>query len=157
MQVKDGKKVDGRSNPSLETRQKISRANKGKTAWNKGIKRWWKSPTQFTNGQNAGAKHPMWKGGISKVDRTIRRMKEYLQWRTSVFERDNWTCQTCRHRGYVTVHHIKSFGELLKAHNVKTVADARKVSELWDINNGVTLCEECHSLTDNYKGRGRLR
>lgn len=108
--------------------------------------------------KNIGDKSWNWKGGISKIDKLCRRMKEYLQWRSDCFVRDNWTCQTCRITGvYLTVHHKKGFAKILRENNIKDIIDARKCSELWDITNGVTLCESCHSLTDNYKGRGKHR
>ena len=104
----------------------------------------------------AGEKHPNWQGGISKIDRRCRRMAEYLQWRSSVFERDDWACQTCRIRGvYVTAHHINGFSKIIKENNIIDIATARQCDELWDINNGVTLCEDCHCLTDNYRGRAK--
>ena len=98
--------------------------------------------------------HPNWKGGITKIDRIIRGMKEYLQWRSDVFQRDNWACKTCGRNGcYVTAHHLKSFHLIIKQYDIKNVDDARKYKELWDINNGITLCEDCHKLADNYRGR----
>jgi len=64
----------------------------------------------------------------------------YKEWRSKVFERDNWTCQTCRKRGVeLNAHHIKSW--------------ANYPEFRYDLNNGVTLCVECHKLTDNYKGK----
>jgi hypothetical protein len=42
------------------------------------------------------------------------------------------------------------FSEILKEYNVKTLDDAHKCKELWDINNGRTLCINCHKLTDTY-------
>lgn len=102
-----------------------------------------------------GAASSSWKGGISKIDKLCRKMPEYIQWRSDCFTRDNWTCQTCRITGvYLTVHHKKGFSKIIKENNIKNILDARKCGELWDITNGVTLCEECHKLTDNYKGRG---
>lgn len=150
---------------------------KGQTPWNKGKKTGVKSPTQFKKGVsswNKGKKspwvsernkvmnrartrekHPMWKGGISKIDKNIREMPEYKKWRTEVFQRDNWTCQTCQSRGYVTAHHIKGFSKILKEYQIKTTLEALECAELWDITNGVTLCEPCHALTDNYKHKGK--
>ena len=85
-------------------------------------------------------------------------MKEYLQWRSDVFQRDNWTCQTCWVSGvYVTAHHKVSFASIIKDNNVTSQELARKCEALWDRNNGVTLCEDCHKLTDNYKGRGIIK
>jgi len=65
----------------------------------------------------------------------------YKRWRTLVFERDNYTCQNCNQvGGYLTAHHIKSW--------------AKNPELRYSVINGLTLCEECHKLTDNYKGRG---
>ena len=78
----------------------------------------------------SGKNHPNWKGGISKDCHSISEPK-YRKWRSGVFTRDNWTCQTCGIRGvYLEAHHIKSW---------KDYPDFRH-----DINNGQTLCLHCH-------------
>lgn len=92
-------------------------------------------------GKMIGENHPKWKGGRSKGYKKGYYSLEYKQWRESVFIRDNFTCQECGDMGYITAHHIKSF--------------AYYPHLRFDINNGKTLCESCHSKTDNYKGRAR--
>jgi hypothetical protein len=125
-----------------KTKKKISIKKIGKTAWNKGIKRWWKSPTEFKNGQTCGEKNVNWKGGRSRGYKTGYYSSEYKKWRLSVFERDMWRCQVCGQvGGYLTAHHIKSFAFYPELR--------------LDPNNGITLCEECHKMTDNYKGRAK--
>ena len=127
--------------PSADTLIKLSESHKGKTAWNKGISRWWDSPTEYVKGQNLGEKHPNWKGGISRAYKTGYYSVEYKDWRKQVFTRDNFTCQECGDVGYITAHHIKSFA---------------KFPELrFELDNGLTLCESCHSKTDNYMGRNK--
>lgn len=129
---------------SEETRDKVSKSLKGRNAWNKGKKRWWKSPTEFKKGDNAKEKHYNWKGGVSKNYQTGYYSADYIKWRLSVFERDHFTCQVCGQvGGYLNVHHIKSFAHYPELR--------------LDLDNGITLCEECHKLTDNYMGRGTLR
>ncbi len=82
----------------------------------------------------------------AKIDRKAaprykhNRNKEYILWRSNVFERDNWTCQTCGVKGcYLEAHHIKSYA---KYPELRLIVD-----------NGVTLCHECHKLTNNYKNK----
>jgi len=76
---------------------------------------------------------------------------EYRQWKSDVFTRDNFTCQMCYTRGgYLHAHHIKSFAIIMKENNIKSVEEALKCVELWNINNGQTLCLDCHKETDTY-------
>lgn len=71
-----------------------------------------------------------WKGGLTAIKRGLKRTPEYYQWRKAVLERDNKICQECGKLNSKLVHHIKSFKEFPKLR--------------FDINNGITLCLDCH-------------
>lgn len=86
-----------------------------------------------------GKNHPAWKNGTSKAYKTGYYSIEYKEWRKIVFERDSYICQDCGVRSgngekiHLEAHHIKSFTFYPKLR--------------FDVNNGLTLCKECHSLT----------
>jgi len=152
---------------SIETRRKISEATKGKRAWNKGGKNTWFNPKGLELGRGwmrgkhhtkearekisnnligklSSEKHPNWKGGVSRGYKTGYYSTQYKRWRIRIFERDGFKCQGCGLvGGYLTAHHIKSFAHYPKLR--------------YELDNGITLCEECHKLTDNYKGRGKKK
>jgi len=122
------------THPSEETRQKRSLALKGKVAWNKG-KKW---------PEKSGANAPGWKGGVSTINHILRHSLEYRLWRTAVFERDNYTCIWCK------VRFTKGItGDIkLNADHIKPFAYFPELR--FAIDNGRTLCEDCHKTTDTY-------
>lgn len=90
-----------------------------------------------------GEKHWNWKGGITALNYRIRHSLEYKLWRTAVFERDNYTCIWCGLRS-------KKNGRLeVNADHIKPFAVFPELR--FSVDNGRTLCEDCHSKTDTFK------
>lgn len=95
--------------------------------------------------------------GLTQINMRIRKSKRYDEWRHSIFERDNWTCQQCGDRcgyGYDVVlnaHHIIPFAEIMRKSNISTKLDAMNYERLWDLDNGVTLCKRCHDILHGKK------
>lgn len=79
-----------------------------------------------------------WTGYISSENKMIRHRTEYSDWRNAVFNRDNYTCQCCG------ANNKSGNGKsvYLHAHHLKNFADNPELR--FDINNGITLCKECH-------------
>lgn len=97
-----------------ETRQKMSEAAKGHT-------------------RNKGENNPNWKGGITPENDKLRKSPKAKEWRTAVFERDNYTCQLCnkKSQGDIQAHHIGTWNNYSFARLL--------------VCNGITLCKKCHN------------
>lgn len=81
-----------------------------------------------------GEEHNWWKGGITPINKMIRTSSEYKDWRSNIYEQQDYTCQCCGFKGKkLNCHHINSFSEY---------EDLRV-----DDNNGITLCIDCHDVS----------
>lgn len=87
---------------------------------------------------------------ITKLQSLIRESAKYRLWRQQVWERDGYTCQLCFKRGKICADHIISFLELLLENKIDGYDKAMESNKLWNIENGRTLCYDCHYKTDNY-------
>ena len=73
----------------------------------------------------------------STINHLIRTSTEYRLWQKSVFTRDHWTCIFCGKKG----------GEI-HADHIKPFCDYPELR--FAIDNGRTLCKECHQKTETY-------
>ncbi len=84
---------------------------------------------------------------INKTDEerlVERKYPEYYKWRESVYERDDYTCQKCFKKGIrFNAHHIEGFAEN---------KDLRT-----DMDNGITLCEQCHKKFHIKYGKTKIQ
>ena len=99
-------------------------------SWNKGKK--------FPNLQGPNSSN--WKGGVTPINRIIRTSPEYKIWRKAVYERDNYTC----------IWGGKAHGDRLNADHIKPFSLYPELR--FSVDNGRTLCAECHKLTDTFGG-----
>lgn len=84
-----------------------------------------------------GEKSHRWQGGKTSEVMLVRNSIEYSEWRKSVFHRDGYQCKSCGVVGGVLhADHIKAFS---------LYPELRL-----DINNGRTLCVDCHRKTDSW-------
>ena len=94
--------------------------------------------------EHKGELSPTWKGGAS-YHRVERSTYEYRYWRKSVFERDLYTCQYCGTKSGVG-NKVE-----LNAHHIKNWKDNESLR--YDINNGITLCDRCHTIFHSKYGK----
>lgn len=109
-----------------------------------------------------GENSPNWRGGKRGVNHSIRTSTQYKEWRMSIFERDNFTCKECKRKGgwckeskesiVLNADHVKPFSLIVRENFITTLEDARNCIELWDLDNGQTLCAECHRKTPTFGG-----
>jgi hypothetical protein len=151
-----------------EVRKKMSDKQKGKPSWNKGLHgvnkqnsgSFKKGMTPWNKGKKLNKlttelrkrlsnihklrreKSHLWKGGITKINTSIRNSLEYRLWREAVFKRDNYTCIWCGARSK------KGKKVILNADHIKPFALYPELR--FAIDNGRTLCKECHKKTDSY-------
>ncbi len=111
----------------------------------KGVKR-----SMETRLKLSGDKNHFWRGGVAPLQKRIRMSLRYRDWRTEVFERDDYICQKCGEfsvagaRLRLNAHHRTPFIELLTKFELDTFEKAMACEELWNVENGVTLCVGCH-------------
>lgn len=92
---------------------------------------------KFCKGEN----NNNWNHKLTKSERlNKRRYPAYYEWRKNVYDRDNYTCQCCGNKksGNLIAHHIMNYSS-----NEKLRVD---------INNGITLCVDCHKKFHNKFG-----
>jgi NUMOD3 motif len=143
-ELSTGRKVSG------VTRMKLSLVHKGKKLSKEHVekiriaKQNQSEETRRKIGDaHRGPKSSNWKGGITPINKLIRRSSKYLRWVDEVFNRDDYVCQKTGIRGgRLEAHHIKSFSE--------------NQSLRLDINNGITLSVNSHREFHKKYGRKNI-
>ncbi len=105
----------------------------------------------FPCGTARGEKRWNWKGGITPLTQQIRASFKSRQWKSDVFTKDNFVCVLCGAKGELNAdHYPKSFAQIFHENEITSLEQALNCEEFWNINNGRTLCVECHRKTKTY-------
>lgn len=103
---------------------------------------WHVTPNNLLNGSgcpecairnNSGSNCRLYNHNLTDEERECgRNIEGYSEWRNKVYERDNYTCQCCGDNkgGNLNAHHLNGYHWFKEGRT--------------DVNNGVTLCDECH-------------
>lgn len=80
-----------------------------------------------------------WQGGLTKLNYSLRHSRDYMLFRKTVLERDNYICINCGSKENLQVDHIKPFSLFPELR--------------LDTTNGRTLCVLCHKKTPTWGGK----
>lgn len=133
---------------SVEFRKKVSAGVKNQWTEGRAIPGFkkgnipWNLNKTYTVLALKGERNPNWRGGKQSSYQVWKKSLEYRRWRKAVFDRDNYTCQNCLKKGgKLNADHIKPYALFPEFR--------------FSIENGRTLCIDCHQLTDTFGGRTR--
>lgn len=85
-----------------------------------------------------GENNPNYNPNLTYEDRLRNRdLTENINWRNEVFRRDNFKCTICDNKE-IEAHHLNGYTEFKESR--------------FNINNGVTLCKNCHKSYHKTKG-----
>lgn len=103
-----------------------------------------------------GEKHHNWKGGKTPLIMKIRNSSQCNEWRNKVFEQDNYICFLCGDNkgGNLNAHHIEPLSSIIHKNKISNFEEALDCPLIWDVKNGVTICEICHPKADEV---GRIK
>lgn len=90
-----------------------------------------------------GENHPNWDFNKTQEEREqARKYSEYKDWRNEVYKRDKYTCQCCgdNRGGNLNAHHLDGYDWC--------------VEKRIDTDNGITLCDTCHTNFHKMYGYG---
>ena len=92
--------------------------------------------------EQVGENHPMYNSTITDEERLNRRGSHQRSWSKQVMERDNYTCQVCGDNkgGNLNAHHLNGWNAFPE--------------QRFDLDNGVTLCNDCHKDFHSQYGYG---
>lgn len=93
--------------------------------------------------KNRGENHYRWNGGSSKLNIAVRQLTENRKWMDAVKARDG-ECVICGTVDNLEAHHLMPLARMLERNGINNREQARGCDELWDLNNGVTVCQCCH-------------
>ena len=137
-----------------ELREHQSNLRKGKPSTTLG--KTWTIKHRIERPNQKGENNHFWKGGKTKISQQIKNLVEYKMWRMSIFKRDFFTCQHCGAKNkkgekYIfDADHIYPFSKILDDYNITSIEEAISCEKLWDIENGRTLCRDCHKKTETW-------
>lgn len=93
-------------------------------------------------------------GRTSNLRDLIEGTKKYKEWHKAVLLKDGFKCRNCGFNKKLEVDHIVSLDHIVRCCNFD-YKSIMKDEQLFDINNGQTLCHYCHTKTPTY-GRSNL-
>ena len=89
-------------------------------------------PCSMKHNNKSGEEHHNWKGGITPEYEKQRAKLKSTGWHYKIFKRDKFKCQICGDKS----------GSNLESHHIKSFIDYP--DNRYDLNNGITLCSQCH-------------
>lgn len=134
----DNRDISGDKNPmygkshKIESIQKMSISRTGKI------------------GENATA----WKGGKLTITRMVKEYQNRNGWYKNIYIRDNFRCVKCNSNKKIEAHHILPIKNIVDMYKSNFLDKEElynfliKLDIINDVNlnNGITLCRECHKL-----------
>lgn len=86
-----------------------------------------------------------------KLRGDIEEMPLYKNWKKSIFKKYGKICQVCGSDQKLEIHHKISMYSILKNYGVENIHEAFECEKLWDIDNGIVLCHNCHEKMESSK------